>query len=171
MSPSKPAGTAGSAYLGLGSNLGDRRANLARAVELIGRARDTAVAAASSLYATAPVGLTDQPEFLNAVLEVRTGLEPGELLEACLEIEREMGRVRSVRWGPRIIDIDVLLIDGVAEAGERLILPHPRMTERAFVMVPLAELAAGLVVGGKSAAEWAAVIDATGVRRQAGDWM
>ncbi len=171
MSPLKPARTARSAHLGLGSNLGDRRANLARAVEMIGRARDTAVAAESSLYATAPVGVTDQPEFLNAVVEVRTCLEPGELLEACLGIERGLGRVRSVRWGPRTMDIDILLIEGVVASGERLTLPHPRMTERAFVMVPLAEIAPGLVVGGLTAAEWAAGMDSTGVQRLVGAWL
>ena len=171
MSPLKPARTARSAYLGLGSNLGDRRANLARAVERIGAARLTAIAARSSLYATAPVGVTDQPEFLNAVVEVRTALEPVELLDACLGIERELGRIRTVRWGPRTIDIDVLLVEGIALDEERLTLPHPRMTERAFVLVPLAEIAPGIVVGGKTAAEWAAGIDSTGVRPVDRDWL
>ena len=152
MSPLKPAETAPTAFLGLGSNQGDRASVLAEALDRLGRLPGVRVMAVSSLYATAPVGREDQPEFLNAAVEIRTTLPPRELLTACLRIEAELGRIRTERWGPRTIDIDVLLY------GDR-------MQERAFVLAPLAEIAPGLLLDGTTVAVRAEAIDRFGVRR------
>jgi 2-amino-4-hydroxy-6-hydroxymethyldihydropteridine diphosphokinase len=140
--------------LGLGSNLGDRAANLRETVARLAAWPGIKVEKVSSVYETAPVGLTEQPDFLNAVAVVATTLTPAELLAACLEVEKAMGRVRLVRWGPRVIDIDVLLYDDVSLDTPDLVLPHPRLHERSFVLVPLAEVAPVLpVYGGKTAIE------------------
>ncbi len=168
MSPSKPAANAQTAFLGLGSNLGDRRAHLAQAVERLNRVSGTSVVAVSSIYATAPVGMTEQPEFFNAAAEIRTEQEAEELLGTCMDIERELGRVRTARWGPRTIDIDILLFANMRTDGQRLRLPHPQMMKRAFVLIPLAEIAPGLVLEGRTIAAWAADTDSTGVRRLSG---
>ena len=126
-------------YLGLGSNLGDRLANLSRAVDAL-EERGVHLKRSSRVYETEPVGGPVQPPYLNAVVEVVTDLEPLELLGAALDSELELGRVRSERWGPRIIDID-LLTYGDREIDEpQLRVPHPRMHDRAFVLVPLLEL-------------------------------
>lgn len=130
--------------IGLGSNLGDRRATMRDAVRRI--AHVATVTARSRVYETAPIGLVEQPSFLNAAIAVEGALGPLALLDALLRIERELGRDRSgdaVRWGPRTIDLDVLWIDGVAFDDPRLAVPHPRVTERAFAMVPLLEVAPG----------------------------
>ena len=129
------------AYLGLGSNVGDRRAHLEAAVAELPR-HGVEVVASSSVYETEPVGLvTDQREFLNACLLVETALGPEGLLDACKAVEREVGRTGTeVRHGPREIDVDLLLLDGVRLQSERLVLPHPTITERRFVLVPLLEL-------------------------------
>jgi 2-amino-4-hydroxy-6-hydroxymethyldihydropteridine diphosphokinase len=127
------------AYIGLGSNLGDRRAMLQTAVqqlETLGR-----ITGVSSLYETEPVGYLEQPPFLNAVVALETALSPGDLLRALLDVERTLGRTRSFANAPRTIDLDLLLIDDVTLETTELILPHPRLHERAFVLVPLAELA------------------------------
>jgi len=127
------------AYLALGANLGDRLANLQRAVDALGATPDVRVVRSSRVYETEPVGPA-QPEYLNAVLEIRTDLSPHELLRACLAVEDDMGRVRAERWGPRSIDVDVLTY-GIETIDEPdLVVPHPRMHERGFVLVPLAEL-------------------------------
>ena len=128
--------------IGIGSNLGDRLATMREAVARI--ASIAPVLARSRVYETAPVGLVEQPSFLNAAIAVDCALEPLTLLEALLRIERELGRDRTadaVRWGPRTIDLDVLWIDGVVLDDARLEVPHPRVTERAFAMVPLLEIA------------------------------
>ena len=130
------------AYLGLGSNLGDRLANLQRAVELLAAQRGLKVVRSSRVYVTDPVGGPPQPDYLNAVVEVDTALSPHELLDACMEIERHLGRVRDERWGPRIIDVDVLTYDEEEIDDPDLTLPHPRMHERGFVLLPLIELGA-----------------------------
>ena len=154
------------AYLGLGANLGDRAANLREAVGRLDGSGSCVVMAVSSLYATSPVGIEDQPEFLNAVIRVDTTLSPGDLLDLCGSIENDMGRKRTIRWGPRVIDIDILIYDNVACNNERLTIPHPRMMERAFVLAPLAEIAPDVeLVGGISAADAAGRIDGAGVRR------
>jgi 2-amino-4-hydroxy-6-hydroxymethyldihydropteridine diphosphokinase len=127
-------------YLSLGSNIGDRRAHLQAAVDGL---RDHGVLplAASAVYDTEPVGLVlDQAEFLNACLRVETELPPLELLAVCKEVEREVGRTAGVRHGPRVIDVDVLLLGGLAFESDRLSLPHREVTSRRFVMVPLLEL-------------------------------
>lgn len=133
------------AFLGLGSNIGDRAKNLKKAEELISGIEGVDVISSSSLYETEPVGITDQPRFLNCALEIGTTLSPGELIVRLKGIEREMGRADAVRWGPRIIDIDILLFgDTVVETevdGMELVIPHPEMAKRGFVLVPLAEIA------------------------------
>lgn len=130
-------------YLALGTNLGDRAKNLAEARSRISRL--VAITRESHLYETPPWGVTDQPAFLNQVLEAQTTLGPEDLLKAVKLIENEMGRLPSVRFGPRLIDIDILIYGCFEFDNNTLILPHPRMLERAFVLVPLAELAPDLV--------------------------
>jgi len=133
-------------YLSLGSNLGDRRANLEAALRRLGGTAGVRIEKVSRTYRTAPVGVSEQPEFMNLVLEARTALTPLELLRAVKNIERDLGRTPGERWGPRAIDIDILIYDGVTMETEELTLPHPRLTERAFVMVPLAEIAPDLAL-------------------------
>lgn len=128
------------AYIGLGSNLGERDKYLNEAVLRLDRHPSVAVERCSSIYETAPVGFTDQPDFLNMAVSVRTRLSPEALLDALLAIEGELGRVREIRWGPRIIDLDLLIYGNETRSGARLALPHPRMFERAFVLVPLLEV-------------------------------
>ena len=127
--------------LGVGSNLGDRRAHLQAAVDTL-PAHGVRVLRSSSTYDTEPVGLIlDQPEFLNACIEIETGHGPLELLDACKEVEREVGRAAGgPRHGPRVIDVDVLLLDDLEYESERLRLPHAQVTSRRFVLVPLLEL-------------------------------
>jgi 2-amino-4-hydroxy-6-hydroxymethyldihydropteridine diphosphokinase len=129
-------------YLGLGSNVGDRRANLQRAVELL-PARGVGVIASSSTYDTDPVGeVLDQPDFLNACIRIETALGPEELLDACKDVERELGRdlEGGIRHGPRPIDVDLLLLGDAPYESDRLTLPHREVTARRFVLVPLLEL-------------------------------
>jgi 2-amino-4-hydroxy-6-hydroxymethyldihydropteridine diphosphokinase len=128
-------------YLGLGSNIGDRRGHLIDAVRALPE-HGVRVLASSSVYETEPVGLVlDQREFYNACVRIETALGPEELLDACKEVERELGRAAGgVRHGPRVIDVDVLLLDGVTHTSERLTLPHPEVRSRRFVLVPLLEL-------------------------------
>ena len=132
------------AYLALGSKLGDKEANLRRALELL-QQRGVEVVKTSSFICTEPYGVTDQPQFLNGVCEVRTSLGPLELLQTLLEIEQEMGRVRLRHWGERNIDLDLLLYEDVVMDTPELILPHPDMQNRDFVLLPLAEIAPELV--------------------------
>lgn len=127
------------AFLGLGSNLGDRAANLERAVHLL-RSRGIEVVRSSRIYETEPVGGPAQPPYLNAVLEVRTEGSARRLLEAALDVEDQMGRVREERWGPRVLDVDVLTFGEEVIDEPDLTVPHPRMHERAFVLLPLLEL-------------------------------
>jgi 2-amino-4-hydroxy-6-hydroxymethyldihydropteridine diphosphokinase len=128
-------------YLGLGSNIGERRRHLEDAVRTLPR-HGVTVVASSSVYETEPVGLVlDQRDFLNACLKVETGLGPEELLDACKAVERELGRAqRQVRHGPRVIDVDLLLLGSITYHSERLTLPHPSVVQRRFVLVPLLEL-------------------------------
>lgn len=132
------------AAIGIGANLGDRLATMREAVVAVGRIPGATVAATSSVYETAPVGGVPQAAFLNAAMLVECTLSPIALLDALQRIEAELGRTRGpsdVRWGPRAIDLDVLWIEGVAIAEPRLVVPHPRLTERAFALVPLLEVA------------------------------
>ena len=142
-------------YLGLGSNIGDRRAHLDAAVRELPE-HGVRVMRSSSVYETEPVGLVlDQREFYNACLAIETDHGPDELLRACKEVERSLGREPGgPRHGPRPIDVDVLLLDALEYASDRLILPHPEVTSRRFVLVPLLELEPGLVLpDGTSLAE------------------
>ncbi|GEP08662.1 2-amino-4-hydroxy-6-hydroxymethyldihydropteridine diphosphokinase [Methylobacterium gnaphalii] len=151
------------AYLGLGSNVGDKAAMLAEAVKRLDETPGISVVARSHDYRTPPWGDTDQDWFLNAAIGVETALSPHDLLEAGLAIEAALGRVRERRWGPRLIDIDVLSYEGAEVSDERLILPHRFVRERAFVLVPLAEIAPDLVIGGETVSEALAKLDRTGI--------
>ena len=128
------------AFIGLGSNLGDREANLRAALEHLARTPETAVVRASSLYDTEPVGVEEQPHFLNAVAQLETQLTPQQLLWNLMLIERRLGRVRTQRWGPRPIDLDLLFYDDRTIAEPDLTVPHPEAHRRAFVLMPLLEL-------------------------------
>jgi 2-amino-4-hydroxy-6-hydroxymethyldihydropteridine diphosphokinase len=130
------------AYIGLGSNLGDRRALIARAIDRLQPRR------VSSVVETEPWGVTDQPRFLNAVAEIETDVAPGALLDRLLDLERELGRVRAERWGPRAIDLDLLLFGDRTVSAPSLTVPHPRLHERLFVLEGLAELCPDLRVPG-----------------------
>ncbi|RFP65864.1 2-amino-4-hydroxy-6-hydroxymethyldihydropteridine diphosphokinase [Hymenobacter lapidiphilus] len=132
------------AYLLMGSNLGDRAATLQTAVGELGRTAGS-VTAASGLYETAAWGLTEQPAFLNQALKVQTSLSPAQLLAACLAAEQHAGRLRLVRWGARTLDVDILLYDDLVLNTPKLQLPHPRLPERRFALLPLAEIAETVV--------------------------
>jgi 2-amino-4-hydroxy-6-hydroxymethyldihydropteridine diphosphokinase len=134
-------------FLGLGSNVGDRESHLRAALQAL-REHEVAVEAVSSLYETEPVGeVLDQPDFLNAAVRIRTGLEPEELLDVCKAIEVEQGRMLGgQRHGPRPLDIDLLLLGDVELSTDRLTLPHPEVTSRRFVLAPLLELAPELAL-------------------------
>lgn len=155
------------AALGLGANLGDRAATLARALTLLSASGDITVLRRSALYETAPWGDLDQPAFLNLCALIETRLAPRPLLARCLGVEAALGRQRlkTRRWGPRLIDIDILFHGDARIDAPDLILPHPRLFERAFVLVPLAEIAADHVLHGRSIGDAAAAIDAAGVVR------
>jgi len=129
-------------YLGLGSNLGDRRATIEVALEKLGQLPGTRVLAVSTVIETEPVGVTDQPRFLNAVARLETELGPYDLLAELQALEVKLGRVRTRRWGPRTIDLDILLYDDLVLETEALTVPHPLMAERRFVLAPLVELSA-----------------------------
>ena len=137
------------AYIGLGANLGDREAALRRALELLAEEPGIEVTAVSRFRDTAPVGLVDQPRFLNAAARVETALGPRELLERLLAVERALGRTRTGPcFGPRTIDLDLLLYDDSRHAEPGLTVPHPRLHERKFALEPLAELDPSLVIPG-----------------------
>lgn len=157
------------AALGLGGNIGDPPAAMAHALQQLDQHPQCKVVAVSRLYQTPPWGKTDQADFFNCCTLVETKLSPEALLDLCLGIEREMKRVRLERWGPRTIDIDILTYDTLAASSERLQLPHPRMTERAFVLMPLNDIAASLDVGGKTVSQWLSQVDTTGIRMASED--
>ncbi|MFB3119456.1 MAG: 2-amino-4-hydroxy-6-hydroxymethyldihydropteridine diphosphokinase [Stenotrophomonas maltophilia] len=141
------------AYLGLGANLGEREVQLARAAHLLAESPAVQILRSSSIYQTAPWGHLEQPDFLNSVLEIKTTLQPVPLLELTQSIERLIGRQPGIRFGPRLIDIDILLYGEQSVRLEEpdLQIPHPRMHLRAFVLVPLAELTPALVLPNFSA--------------------
>lgn len=147
------------AWLGLGGNIDDPIESMAKALRLLDVRDDTKVIAVSNVYRTPPWGKTDQAWFHNACAEIETAIEPLQLIETCLDVERSLKRVRLERWGPRIIDIDILAMG--TKTGEAIImndatleLPHPRIQERAFVLVPLNDIAPELKIAGKSVSEW-----------------
>jgi 2-amino-4-hydroxy-6-hydroxymethyldihydropteridine diphosphokinase len=152
------------AFIGLGSNLGDRRQKLAAALRALAADPAVALVTGSSLYESKPVGVVDQPDFLNLVVQVKTSHPPLALLAVCLGIERDLGRERRERWGPRTIDLDLLTYDDVVLRDEPLILPHPRMHERSFAMTPLAEMAPELEVSGEKSRDVALKLGADGLR-------
>lgn len=136
------------AYIGLGSNIGSRDDNIKRAVEELDAAADIKVTKVSSIYETKPVGYLDQPDFLNAVVEIETTLAPRQLLETTKSIEKHLERRHDVHWGPRTIDLDILLFDSVEIDEADFNLPHPEVKKRAFVLVPLTEIAPDLRLPG-----------------------
>jgi 2-amino-4-hydroxy-6-hydroxymethyldihydropteridine diphosphokinase len=160
------------AWLSLGGNLGEPAKAMASALRMLDADPATRVVAVSSLYRTPPWGKLDQPDFLNAAAEIATRQTPQGLLDLCLRAELALKRVRQERWGPRVVDIDLLIFDSVKLRAPELELPHPRMLERAFVLVPLAEIAPDLGVAGRTIGEYAAAIDRAGIERQGGgrDW-
>lgn len=128
-------------FIGLGSNMGNKTANMEKAVLELGKVPGNKVLAVSSFYKTEPVGGIEQNWFVNAVAELETTLSPGELLNTLLDIEKSLGRIRGVKWGPRVIDLDILLYDNLVMDEEGLSIPHPYLHERGFVLVPLVEIA------------------------------
>ena len=156
------------AFIGLGGNLGDPALSMRQALSGLSEAPSTRIVKVSSLYRTPPWGKTDQPDFLNAAAEIATGLDPRAMLGLCLDTERRLKRVRAERWGPRLIDLD-LLVHGDATIDEPdLTLPHPRMLERAFVLVPLAEIAPDLRIAGATIAEHLSRLGSDGIVTAAG---
>ena len=151
------------AALGLGGNVGDVAAAFAEALAQLGAAQGVTVVAWSSLYRTPPWGKLDQPDFLNMAALVETTLTARALLATCLEVERGLGRERRERWGPRLIDIDILTFDDATIDEPNLKVPHPRLTERAFALAPLAEIAPRLLIGGRTVADWLTRSDRAGV--------
>jgi 2-amino-4-hydroxy-6-hydroxymethyldihydropteridine diphosphokinase len=135
--------------LGLGSNVGDKVANIEAAIAHLTRSGQMRLVRRSRIYRTAPWGKTDQDWFANAVIAVATSLSPHEVLALCQKVETDLGRVRLERWGPRTIDVDVLVYRDLEIDDPDLIVPHPRIAERAFVLVPLAEIAPDLEIGGR----------------------
>lgn len=158
-------------YLALGSNLGDRCDNLRQALDKI--SEKVRILKVSSVYETPPWGYIDQPVFYNQVLCGHTSLTPLDLLTFVKEIESEMGRVKNFQNGPRLIDIDILLFGEQRVNSERLVIPHPRMTERAFVLLPLSEIEPDLVIPGinKNVTELLLNVDQTGIQKLAIDMM
>jgi 2-amino-4-hydroxy-6-hydroxymethyldihydropteridine diphosphokinase len=154
------------ALLGLGGNLGDPAAAIEAALARFDAA-GVRVTRRSHLYRTAPWGVTDQPDFLNLCAAAETALAPHALLSLAQRIEAELGRTPGARWGPRVIDIDILTYGDAVVDEPDLKIPHPRMTERAFVLVPLAEIAPEAVIRGRSVRAWSAMADRSGIERLA----
>jgi len=155
------------ALLGLGGNVGDVRPTLDKAVALFADGTQVKLIARSSDYRTPPWGVTGQPPFINCAIAVETALSPHALLDRALSVERALGRDRSreQRWGPRTIDVDLLAYDDLSLNEPDLVLPHPRLFERAFVLAPLAEIAPDRVIAGRRVHEALAQLDATGIER------
>jgi len=165
MTPAQPSLRQIEAALGLGGNIGDVRKAMRQALASLAATQGVSLSRASSLYRTPPWGPVAQPPFLNLALLLRTSLGPRELLDLCLAIEAEQGRVRNERFGPRTLDIDILLYGDLVLTDERLTLPHPRLAERAFALVPLAEIAPDLVIDGKRVADLSASLDLSGIEK------
>ncbi len=152
-------------YLGIGSNMGDKKDYIDKALQLLQQHEAIKTMKMSSYYETDPVGYEDQDVFLNVVVEVETLLTPYELLDYCNGIEAKLDRKRIIRWGPRTIDIDILLYENHQLKDGKLIIPHPRMTERAFVMIPLYEIAKDIVIEGVEIKNIVDNLLQTGIRR------
>jgi 2-amino-4-hydroxy-6-hydroxymethyldihydropteridine diphosphokinase len=152
------------ATLGLGSNIGDRVGNIEEAIERVTADGAVTLVARSRFYRTAPWGVTDQDWFVNACVTVRTEVSPRELLRRCQAVENDMARVRTRHWGPRNIDVDILTYRNLKIDEPDLIVPHPRIAERAFVLVPLKDVAPSLKIGGASLDEMLSKLDASDVQ-------
>ncbi|MFJ6414881.1 2-amino-4-hydroxy-6-hydroxymethyldihydropteridine diphosphokinase [Terribacillus saccharophilus] len=155
------------AWIALGSNIAPRETYLQQAIQTLNEHAEIKLNQVSTVYETDPVGYEEQDQFLNLVAEVETSLKPMELLHVCQKIEQDLGRKRIIRWGPRTVDLDILLYSTENMNVEELTLPHQRMHERAFVLVPLAEIAPELLLKGKRVQEWLdtlAAQDVQGVR-------
>jgi len=157
------------AFLGLGGNIGDPAAAMGAALRAVDADPSGSVVSVSSLYRTPPWGKTDQPAFLNAVARIETTLSPQDLLSLCLTEERLLKRVRRERWGPRTIDIDILLYGDRTIDEDGLTVPHPRLAERAFVLVPLAEIAPTMEIGGRKIDALLRELDGSGIERVTND--
>jgi 2-amino-4-hydroxy-6-hydroxymethyldihydropteridine diphosphokinase len=157
------------AYLGLGGNIGNVKENIEEALRLLQSNGNLKVLKISSYYQTAPVGYVEQDWFLNIAAEIQTELPPYELLEHINNVEQQLKRERLIRWGPRTIDIDILLYDNFESNTDRLTIPHPRMTERAFVIIPLLEIAPNLNIKGQSIKVVASNINNQEIRMLADD--
>lgn len=154
------------AYVALGSNLGNPRQQLLDAMDALAQLPQTRLLQRSSMYRTAPWGVLEQPPFINAAVELDTALSPDDLLDALLAIEQRAGRVRAERNGPRTLDLDLLHVDGVQQHDARLTLPHPRMAERAFVLLPLHDIAPALQLPGQgTVAQRLATLDLAGCEK------
>jgi 2-amino-4-hydroxy-6-hydroxymethyldihydropteridine diphosphokinase len=161
----RPLNVSHTVFLALGTNLGDRPANLRAAIATL--PPSVVVRQSSPVYETPPWGLTDQPAFLNMVVKAETRLEPAALLATLKRIDQELGRTPTVRWGPRVIDMDILFYDDLVLETPEATIPHPRLHERAFVLVPLADIAPDLrhPVLGKTVAEMLAECDTSGIKQ------
>lgn len=155
------------ALLSLGSNIGNRDANLADAITRLASHPHVSLLKRSSTYCTAPVGPVAQDDFYNLAILIETDLDPDALMQLCLDTEAAMGRDRknAIRWGPRLIDIDVILFENLKIKSDHIELPHPRFRERAFVLVPMAEIAPDWIVDGERLDALAAKLDQSGIRK------
>jgi 2-amino-4-hydroxy-6-hydroxymethyldihydropteridine diphosphokinase len=153
------------AYLGLGSNIGNKFEYIEKAIEHISRNSKIEIIKQSSYYETNPVGYEDQESFINMCLEIETDFSPLQLLEETQKIENSLGRTREIRWGPRTIDIDILLYSDLIMKNSILTIPHPRMTERAFVLIPLQEINKGIIINNKRIDEYLSKIEGQGVKK------
>lgn len=142
------------AYLGLGTNMGDRETYLSSAVKLLDNYENITVTNKSKIYETKAWGYTDQADFLNMCIEIKTSLNEYELLKVCQEVELKLNRERIIRWGPRTIDVDILFFNDVILNNEDLYIPHPRISERAFVLIPLMDINKNLLIKGKVIGEY-----------------
>jgi 2-amino-4-hydroxy-6-hydroxymethyldihydropteridine diphosphokinase len=156
----RPPDRVNRAYVAFGANMGDAAATFAEALGEL--APDVQVVAVSPAYRTRAIG-PEQPDYLNLVAEVDTALAPLDLLHRLQALEAAHGRVRDVRWGPRTLDLDIIWYGGLESAGPELVLPHPRAHQREFVLRPLCDLAPGLDLGGRTAADWLAGLEPQGV--------
>lgn len=171
MSPGEADAAWTIAALGLGGNLGDRRGNLAAALAALASDPSIRIEAVSCLYETAPWGKTDQPAFLNAAVRIATRLDPLALLDRVLGVERGLGRERRDPWGPRSIDIDILVYGEARIASARLTVPHPHLHRRAFALAPLADVMPEAEIAGRRPGDWLSGLGEAGIERVAGpDW-
>ena len=146
-------------YLSLGTNVGDRLDNLRRAVTLISEFESSEIKKVSGVYETKPWGYTNQNDFLNLCIYMQTQLPPYELLDKCQQVEKELDRKRGIKWGPRTMDVDILLYGDLVSEDEALTIPHKHMHERDFVLYPLMDLDKDLIVKGKTIEEWYELLD------------